>query len=219
MTGVFCVQDETGTVAMLSLAVAPPQPVAVGDTGTYNGVANVGAIDGGTIPTDLDLPFTVGQVLDQQHIGVTTRNSFLADWSVNGTVTWLTGANATSSPNTSEVEDITGANAYLKVSDFQAYHDARGNLYAASPETAIQAAIVKATDYIDQRYRFKGVRLLQVLGNPGLSLDIGFIMPWMYPTYFGQTPFMTPASSSQSTQWPRQGVIDATGGARRSIAC
>ena len=210
MTALFCLQDQTGTAALITLSAPTPHAIAVGDTGLYNGVANVGAIDGGTIPTTLDLPFTVGQVLDTSHFGVTTVNSNLADWPQDGTVTWLTGANSTS-PNTSTALSIVGANAYINAAYFEAYHDTRGHLYPASPVSAIEAAIVNATDYIDQRYRFKGVKLLQTLGNPGLSLDIGFIMPWMYPTYFGQTPFMTPASSSQSTAWPRQGVIDYNG--------
>ena len=198
MTALFCLQDQTGTAALITLSAPTPHAIAVGDTGLYNGVANVGAIDGGTIPTTLDLPFTVGQVLDTSHFGVTTVNSNLADWPQDGTITWLTGANSTS-PNTSTALSIVGANAYINAAYCEAYHDTRGHLYPASPVSAIEAAIVNATDYIDQRYRFKGVKLLQTLGNPGLSLDIGFIMPWMYPTYFGQTPFMTPASSSQST--------------------
>lgn len=53
---------------------------------------------------------------------------------------------------------VAGANGYLSVADFKLYHDARANSYAGSNDSAIGAAIVKATDYLDGRFRFVGER-------------------------------------------------------------
>lgn len=51
---------------------------------------------------------------------------------------------------------VAGANAYLTVAEFKAYHDDRGNSYVGFDDTAIQRAIVKATDYMDRRFSFVG---------------------------------------------------------------
>lgn len=54
-----------------------------------------------------------------------------------------------------------GANAYISVAEFKAYHDNRGNDYSgAADDTAIEYAIIKATDYIDQRFNFVGKKML-----------------------------------------------------------
>lgn len=53
---------------------------------------------------------------------------------------------------------IAGANAYMEVQEFKDYHTDRGNSYTSSNDTAIQKAIVKATDYLDQRFSFVGTR-------------------------------------------------------------
>lgn len=62
------------------------------------------------------------------------------------------------------VEDGTGlsaANAYMSVAEFQTYHTDRGNDYSSYASGEIQKAIIKASDYIDRRWRgrFVGVRL------------------------------------------------------------
>lgn len=52
---------------------------------------------------------------------------------------------------------VVGANAYLSVAAFKEYHDLRGNSYAAAADdTAIEQAIIRATDYLDQRFNFVG---------------------------------------------------------------
>lgn len=52
-----------------------------------------------------------------------------------------------------------GANAYIDVAWFKAYHDARGNDYtAATDDPAIERAIIRATDYLDTRFKFVGRR-------------------------------------------------------------
>lgn len=54
------------------------------------------------------------------------------------------------------VEDGTGlttSNAYCTVAFFRGYHDDRGNSTVAYPDSQIQIAIIKATDYIDNRFR------------------------------------------------------------------
>lgn len=57
------------------------------------------------------------------------------------------------------VEDGTGkadAVSYLSVADADAYHTARGN--TAWTGAAKEAALVKATDYLDRMFRYKGVK-------------------------------------------------------------
>lgn len=55
---------------------------------------------------------------------------------------------------------VIGANAYLSVAAFKSYHDNRGNDYsAAANDDAIEFAIIKATDYLDQRFRYVGEKL------------------------------------------------------------
>lgn len=61
------------------------------------------------------------------------------------------------------LEDGTGlanSNSYGAVAAFKTYHDDRGNSYGTSNDTAIGQALIKATDYIDQRFGtvFKGQR-------------------------------------------------------------
>lgn len=56
--------------------------------------------------------------------------------------------------------DEAGANSYLSVADFKTYHGARGNDYSAYSDTLIGNALVRATDYIDARFRFRGVQIL-----------------------------------------------------------
>lgn len=60
------------------------------------------------------------------------------------------------------VEDGTGlanADAYASVAEYKAYHAKRGRDESAVTDAVIEAALVKATDYIDQRFRFRGYRL------------------------------------------------------------
>lgn len=59
------------------------------------------------------------------------------------------------------VQDDTGlvanANGYISVDWFKSYHQDRGAVVTAT-DSAIEAAITKATDYVDQRFRFVGRR-------------------------------------------------------------
>ena len=52
-----------------------------------------------------------------------------------------------------------GANAYLDVTAFKAYHDDRGNAYVAYTDPQISAALIRATDYLDDRFDFVGSKL------------------------------------------------------------
>ena len=54
---------------------------------------------------------------------------------------------------------VAGANAYISVADFKAYHDVRGNSYSAYTDTEIDNAIIQATDYVDVRFNFVGWKL------------------------------------------------------------
>ena len=181
---VFCVQDATGTVAQLTIADHPTDVIAVGDTGTYEG-----------------LPFIVGQVLNQTQFGITTQNADAASWAPQGTVTWLTGANA---GDTATVTNLDGANAYITPDQYLRYHRTRGNILASPlpSDESLQASIVRATDYLETKYRYKGIKLLQSMGNPNIdpyfSLAFGL----------GSIPLYAASTTTQSTQFPRQGVID-----------
>ncbi len=55
---------------------------------------------------------------------------------------------------------VPGANAYISVQDFKSYHDDRGQSYNGHTDAQIEAAIVRATDYIDQRFVFVGKKRL-----------------------------------------------------------
>lgn len=220
---VYCVQDSTGTAAQLTLAQATHFPVEVGDTGTYIGRRWDGQIQ--------SLNFTVGQVLDALNFGITTMTPtgaagtvLASGWSKSGTITWLTGENSGASPNETVVVDQNPANAYTSVTYFNTYCNSRGMTFPASPIDAVLQALVLATDYIDQRYRFKGIKLFQFLtDNPAFDPIQGMLDPWLLDFgILGGTPgvaagglmydaFYTPSYTTQHTEWPRQGVVDFNG--------
>jgi len=50
---------------------------------------------------------------------------------------------------------VAGANAYITAQEFKDYHGDRGNSYSGGTGD-IQKAIVRATDYLDQRFNFVG---------------------------------------------------------------
>lgn len=54
---------------------------------------------------------------------------------------------------------VDGANSYISLAFFKSYHDARGNDYSAYDDTQLTSAVVRATDYLDQRFHFIGERL------------------------------------------------------------
>lgn len=54
---------------------------------------------------------------------------------------------------------VLRANAYVTVEEFRAYQADRGNDVSAHTDPVVQAAIIKATDYLDGRYRYIGVQL------------------------------------------------------------
>lgn len=56
----------------------------------------------------------------------------------------------------SDAGTVSGANAYLSVSGFKAYHDARGQSYGESTDTQIEQAIIRATQFLDTRWTFNG---------------------------------------------------------------
>lgn len=51
------------------------------------------------------------------------------------------------------------ANAYITVAFFKSYHTARGHSYAGKNDDQIASAIINATDYVDTRYRYIGIKL------------------------------------------------------------
>lgn len=52
-----------------------------------------------------------------------------------------------------------GANCYIPLDYYKAYHDERGNTYSANDEV-LKGAIIKAADHMDRRWKFKGVKLV-----------------------------------------------------------
>jgi len=210
MTAIFSVQDETGTVAQVTImpSPSPAQHITVGDTGVYAGFPDDGTASFAT-PTFQSLPFTVSQVLDDEHFSVSTINANMADWPAFGQITWTTGANT---DETSTVSEIDGANAYISVEEFTKYHAARGNAVPADATVQqIRAAIVQGTDYLDQRYRYSGVKRLQTIGSAVMDANATFLETWLTPYALNGVSYLTPTTSKQSTEWPRQGVIDFNG--------
>lgn len=53
---------------------------------------------------------------------------------------------------------VAGANAYITVAQFSAYHADRGNDVSAYSPTQVEQAIVRSTDYIDATFEFQGLR-------------------------------------------------------------
>src|ERR1035437_1831797 len=210
MTTVFSVQNETGTVTQVTLmpSPSPSQQISVGDTGLYAGFPDDGT-DLAHAPAFNSLPFIVIQVLDNEHFSVSTNNANMADWPAFGQITWETGANATEA---AIVFDIDGANAYIDEAYFRKYHGSRGNAVpVGATALAIQTAIVQGTDYIDAKYRFGGIKLLQTLGNASLDANATFLEAWLTPYALNSVSYLTPSTTTQTTEWPRQGVIDLNG--------
>lgn len=53
--------------------------------------------------------------------------------------------------------NVAGANAYIDVATFAAYHADRGNAIPGTPTNEqLEQAIIRATDYLDQRFKFVG---------------------------------------------------------------
>lgn len=215
---IFAVQDRSGTVVQLTTN-GSNNPVEVNDTGAYTG----NNWDGVSITLD----FTVCQVNDQYNFCISTvtpsgapGNVLQSGWPKTGTIDWLSGANTGESPAV-EVAAMTPANAYCSVDYFLQYCLARGYpLPPSSPDPTdnIQAAIVQATDYLDQRYRFKGIKLLQFLNNGNFDPSIGFLDPWLAQMGWlgggpgtNYEPWFNPSVTSQHTEWPRQGCVDYNG--------
>jgi hypothetical protein len=210
MTAIFSVQDETGTVTQVTISPSPSptQNISVGDTGLYAGFPD----DGTSLtlaPAFNSLSFIVIQVLDNEHFSVSTTKANMADWPAFGVITWQTGANLL---ETSTVVEIDGANAYISISEFTKYHLARGNAVPVGvTDQGIMAAIVQGTDYLDQKYRFSGVKLLQSYGTSRMSANSTFLESWLTPYALNDFSYLTPTTSKQSTEFPRQGVVDYNG--------
>jgi hypothetical protein len=212
MDAIFSVQDETGTVAQLTLQAspspAPAGPVQVGDSGIYEGFPDNGTASF-QAPSFQSLHFVVIQVLDNEHFSVSTINANMADWPAFGTITWETGANAT---ETATVIEIDGANAYIDEAFLGKYCASRGIVIPpAKTVDDVRAAIVQGTDYLDQKYRYNGVKRLQTIGSAIMDANSTFLETWLTPYALQGVSYLTPATTTQSTEWPRQGVVDYNG--------
>lgn len=80
--------------------------------------------------------------------------------------------------------DVANANSYITLAFFQSYHTNRGNVYSDSTDDEVKAGIIRATDYLDTRFDFRGVRLnagieahgtytLSTVPNDGDTVTIG----------------------------------------------
>lgn len=205
---VFSVQDETGTVYQLAIINTSPQiAVSVGDTGTYTGQPDDGT-DGFQIPPDSTNHFAVTQVLSPTAFSVGTTIQSGSNWPRSGTIDWLTGANA---GHQTTVTGIDPANAYITVSDFTKYFLSRGISIGTPDPIIVQGAIVAATDYLDQKYRYKGIKLVQRIGTDLQDANAVFLEPWLTPYALNGLAILTPSITPQFTEWPRQGVVDLSG--------
>jgi hypothetical protein len=205
---VFSVQDETGTVYQVTIAPSPSFAVAVGDTGTYTGIPDEGT-DGFDPPGSMTSNFQVTQVLDATHFSIRTLTQAAANWARSGTISWLSGANVNL---TTDVTAIDPANAYIDLTFFAKYHASRGNAIPSAATTLTQQqAIIKATDYLDARYRYKGVKLVQQVGTDLADSNAVFITPWLTPWALNGLAILAPSTTPQYTEWPRQGVTDLNG--------
>lgn len=54
--------------------------------------------------------------------------------------------------------DVEGANAYITIEFLRDFHGSRGRDLTANLDVDLQTAIVRATDYLDQRFNFVGRR-------------------------------------------------------------
>jgi hypothetical protein len=204
---VYSVQDETGTVTQLTIDAELPTAVAVGDVGIYSGYPDDGTAN--PAPTFQELTFTVSQVLDTTHFSVSTLNANMADWPADGVITWTAGANVS---HTSTVTQIDGANAYITTTFLKDYHKSRGNsIPDTATNTTMQAAIVQATDYLDQKYRYSGIKRLQSIGNSAIYANSVFLEGWLTPYALNTFSYLTPTTTTQTTEWPRVGVVDFNG--------
>lgn len=208
---VFSVQDETGTVYQLTISAVQPSPAAslavVGDTGMFSGVPDAGT-DGFAPPSAVVVPFTVTQVTDQFTFSISTANENTASWPRSGTIEWLTGSNTNAQWT---VGGIDPANAYITSDYLTKYAASRGTTLPTSTITAAQA-IIKASDYLDQRYSYRGIKLVQNVGVDTSDANAVFLEPWLTPFSTNATlTNMTPSTTPQHTEWPRQGVVDNNG--------
>lgn len=59
----------------------------------------------------------------------------------------------------SDLGDVANANGYITVAFFKSYHDDRGVSYSPLTDDQIAQRIVLGSDFLDQRWRYKGTRL------------------------------------------------------------
>lgn len=57
-----------------------------------------------------------------------------------------------------ESGSVDGANSYITLEEFKAYHLARGNSLGTSSDLTIEAAIIRGTDFMDSVFQFIGYR-------------------------------------------------------------
>lgn len=225
---IFAVQDDTGTVALVFVENDSPQQNWI--------VGSQGLIAGTPRDTNsmISLAFRVAQAREdgsddaggnpalngmiisaKLNDGSITPN---ADWPSTGSlITWTDGSNSGVDPLV--VKRTHRANAYISVNYLIEYLMTRGvdiaTLVPQSPyETAYamyQSAIIKATDYLDQKYQYSGVKLLQTFGPSQFDANSVFLEAWLTPYAVDNVSYLIPTTSLQQTQWPRQGVVDLNG--------
>jgi hypothetical protein len=176
--------------------------VVVGDTGTFTGTTVINNED-----TTVALAFTVGQILDDLNFGIYTKNVLQSGWPSSGTIVWLSGANESTDTT---VLSMVPANAYITETYLNSYLASRNRALALSlTATQYQGAIVQATDYLDQRYRYKGVKLLQFCATDPDTFV--FVDPYFSAWIFPYSSFLSSSYTQQHTEWPRQGCVDYNG--------
>jgi len=56
---------------------------------------------------------------------------------------------------------VSGANAYITEAEFLQYWENHGVDYSAKTSDELQVAIIRGTEYVDQRFRYQGVKLTE----------------------------------------------------------
>jgi hypothetical protein len=108
---------------------------------------------------------------------------------------------------------VAGANAYITADEFKAYHTARGNDYSEYATGDIEKAIVRATDFIDERWDFQGEKLTSSQSTewPRRDVYIGDYMKFGVLTEVKEACAEYAIISASGTELDPSPAVDARG--------
>lgn len=91
---------------------------------------------------------------------------------------------------------VAAANAYADAAAFKAFHQDRAVSVSAYSDSAIEAALIRATDFMDARYQFIGARL-----NPGQGTACPRYLPDGERSYPRDVQTLEPGYLLTTEQW------------------